>query len=141
MALGPLLGRFWTPRWAQVGSKIDAKSMKNGYRNRSKFCMLFEWPFSGSWRPTWPQKPPKTVPGGGEIAPVFGLGGVLGASWRLLGSKTFQKLIFGLNLTEFDPNFASRCAILGPRWAHCGGMLGHNGTQHSLQTSQEMTCS
>ena len=76
-----------------------------------------------------------------ESAPVFGLGGVLGASWRLLGSKTFQKLIFGLNLTEFDPNFASRCAILGPRWAHFGGMLGHTGTQHSLQTSQEMTCS
>ena len=38
----------WLPKASQNASKIDAKSMKNGHRNRSKFCMLFEWPFSGS---------------------------------------------------------------------------------------------
>ena len=50
--------------------------------------MLFEGPYSGSWRPTWPEKPPKGAREGedigGDIPPVFGLGGVLGglgASW------------------------------------------------------------
>ena len=31
--------------------------MKNGHQHRSKFGMLFEWPFSGSWKPTWLPKP------------------------------------------------------------------------------------
>ena len=51
--------------------------------------MLFERPFSGSWRLTWPEKLPKRVAeGGGSIPPCFwawkGLGrvlGLLGASW------------------------------------------------------------
>jgi len=54
----------------QLGSKIlpkpgqyRGKSMKHGLPNQLKFCMLFEWSFSGSWKPTWPpklsQKPPK----------------------------------------------------------------------------------
>ena len=111
--------------------------MKNGYRNRAKFCMLFEWPFSGSWRRTWLQKPSKTDPGGASIAPVFGLGGVLGGSWELLGSKILQELILGPNLTKFEPNLAPRWAILVPRWAHVRAMLGPNGTQDPQQTSQD----
>ena len=83
------------PRSFQNPAKINEKSMKDGLPNQSKFCMLFEWPFSGSWRRTWLQKPSKTDPGGwvdcscfwawkGLGRPWGGLGGVLGplgASW------------------------------------------------------------
>ena len=55
--------------------------------------MLFEWPFSGSWKLTWPEKPPKRVSGGAGLVLVFGLGRVLGGSWGLLGLLGPQELI------------------------------------------------
>ena len=64
--------------------KIDEKSMKDGLPNQSEFCMLFEWPFSGSWKPTLPEKPPKREPRGGNVLLFLGLEGSwvgLGASW------------------------------------------------------------
>ena len=49
--------------------------------------MLFDGSFSSSWKPTWPEKPPKRVPGGDYTLLLFsglegswrGLGGVLGS--------------------------------------------------------------
>ena len=43
--------------------------------------MLFEWPFNGFWRLTWPEKPLKRVSGAGDwslFSGLEGLGGVLG---------------------------------------------------------------
>ena len=66
-----ILIQFLMDFGGQLGSKIlpkpgqnRGKSMKDGLPNQWKFCMLFEWPFSGSWKPTWLQNPSKIMPGG-----------------------------------------------------------------------------
>ena len=59
--------------------------------------MHFEWPFGGTWKPTWPEKLPKRVAGGG-VGPYFGLGRVLGEAWCLLGPPGAQDA----NLIDFS---------------------------------------
>ena len=73
--------------------------MKDGLPNQSKFCMLFEWPFSGSWGQHGTKILPKWDPGGWRKCSLFlgleGLGGVLGP----LGA---QKLILIICWLIFD---------------------------------------
>ena len=74
------------------------KSTRNRCQHRSKFCMLFEWPFSGSWRPTWLQKPSKTEPGGiGKLLLFLGLEG----SWEGLGASWGPRADFNSFLVDF----------------------------------------
>ena len=86
------------PRSSQNPAKIDEKSMKDGLPNQSKFCMLFEWPFSGSWKPTWPEKLPKRVAGGdATLLPFSGLEG----SWGGLGASWGPRADFNRFLVDF----------------------------------------
>ena len=95
--LDPIFNWFWS----QLGSKIRPKPSPNRWKINQKWTTksirilyLFRVAFWWLLGPTWLQNPSRREPGGdtfllflglekcwGILGPVFGLGGVLGASW------------------------------------------------------------
>ena len=64
---------FWAPKWSQVGTNIDPKTIKKRWKSKTATKQVTEVPRINVCRPFWPENEPKEAQHGPNLVPQNGV--------------------------------------------------------------------